>query len=343
MLEKKEEISMSHGEEMKIAVLLSMYCFEKNVGNRIKLGLKNSKNQSWRGLIGLPHKKYEKLIEKGAPGLWHIEGDDIVVDLYSVEMEARRNAKKEQSSNAGKASAEARKERANQQEENSTTVERPLNNLYQTIPDLNEDATNTENVLESPLSEGASNPFSKPDTDADKTPARGSDPDSTLLAEDSTDLTPPGSADEVLAYIKSMAASLANDYPDVFTAVANEFFGGYDLFNAKEPWKDEVMKLLNQRLRERHRAGIESKAIEPYPRSLEEVIDYLESLKDCPIEDKQTLVDCATTFYGDKVSTDWRDEKGKPIKNWKGRAKRYAKAWRNDLLKAHYDEEGYTP
>ena len=140
MLEKKEEISMSHGEEMKIAVLLSMLCFEKNVGNRIKLGLKNSKNASWRGLLGLPHKKYEKLIEKGAPGLWHCEGDDIIVDLYSVEMEDRRNAKREQTSNAGKASAEARKERANQQGGNSTDVQRTFNNIDKT--QLNSDVTN---------------------------------------------------------------------------------------------------------------------------------------------------------------------------------------------------------
>ncbi len=135
MLEKREEISMSHGEEMKIAVLLSMHCFEKNVGNRIKLGLKNSKNASWRGLLGLPHKKYEKLIEKGAPGLWHIEGDDIIVDLYSTEMETRRNAKKEQTSNAGRASAEARKAGASQRGANSTDVQRTFNNIDKTIQD----------------------------------------------------------------------------------------------------------------------------------------------------------------------------------------------------------------
>ena len=135
MLEKRDEISMSNGEEMKVAVLLSMHCFEKNEGSRIKLGLKNSKNASWRGLLGLPHKKYEKLIEKGASGLWHCEGDDIIVDLYSVKMEARRNAKREQTSNAGKASAEARKERANQQGENSTDVQRTSNNIDKTIQD----------------------------------------------------------------------------------------------------------------------------------------------------------------------------------------------------------------
>ena len=341
MLEKREEISMSNGEEMKIAVLLSFHCFEKNAGNRIKLGLKNSKNASWRGLLGLPHKKYEKLIEKGAPGLWHCEGDDIIVDLYSVEMENRRNAKKEQSSNAGKASAEARKERANQQGENSTDVQRTFNNIDQTIPDLNETEINTENGLESPLSECDSNPFSK--LDADKTPARGSNTGSSLLSEDSTDFTQPESAEEVLAHMKSMAASLASDFPDLFNSVASEFYESYDLFNAKAPWKEEVMKLLNQRLLEQHRASTEHKASEPYPESLEEVIDYLKSLKDCPIKDEQELWNCATTFYGDKVRTDWRDQKGKPIKNWKGRAKRYAKAWRNNLLQAHYDEEGYIP
>ena len=129
MLEKKEEISMSNGEAMKVAVLLAMYCFEKNEGNRIKNGLKNSKNASWRGLLGLPHKKYEKLIEKGAMGLWHCEGDDIIVDLYSVEMEARRHAKKERASNAGRASAEARKEGASQRGANSTDVQRTFNNI----------------------------------------------------------------------------------------------------------------------------------------------------------------------------------------------------------------------
>ena len=332
MLEKREEISMSNGEEMKVAVLLSMHCFEKNAGNRIKLGLKNSKNASWRGLLGLPHKKYEKLIEKGASGLWHCEGDDIIVDLYSVEMEARRNTKREQTSNAGKASAEARKERANQQGENSTDVQRTLNNIDQTIPDLNETETNTENALESPLSECDSNPFSK--LDADKTPARGSDLDST--AEDSTNLTPPESADEVLSYMKSKALRLANDYPDIFKSVASEFYESYDLFNAKAHWKEGAMKLLNQRLIERHRAGIERKAIEPYPESSEEVIDYLKSLKACPIKDESELNLCAEEFFGVNAGIGWVDEQGKPVKNWKARAKNYAKAcakdWNNQRL-----------
>ena len=326
MLEKKEEISMSNGEEMKVAVLLSMHCFEKNAGNRIKLGLKNSKNASWRGLLGLPHKKYEKLIEKGASGLWHCEGDDIIVDLYSVEMEARRNTKREQTSNAGKASAEARKERANQQGENSTDVEQPLSNLYQTRPDLNGTETDTENVLESSLSERASNPFSKQDADTDKTPARGGDTGGSMT---------PGSVDEVRAYMAGLSPAWAGREPDLFASIAHDFFNAGDFFSGND-WRDEARKYLNKRLIQGSKQ--QNTAPLPYPESPEEVFDYLKSLKDCPIEDEQELWNCATTFYGDKARSGWMDEKGKPIKNWKGRAKKYALAWRNNALQAHYDE-----
>ena len=140
MLEKKEEISMSNGEAMKVAVLLAMYCFEKNEGNRIKNGLKNSKNASWRGLLGLPHKKYEKLIEKGAMGLWHCEGDDIIVDLYSVEMEARRHARRDIAFGASRAAAEARKERASQTGENLTA-----DTMMDTMMDANIEKSKNKN------------------------------------------------------------------------------------------------------------------------------------------------------------------------------------------------------
>ena len=328
MLEKRDEIAMSNGEEMKVAMLLSMHCFEKNAGNRIKLGLKNSKNASWRGLLGLAHKKYEKLIEKGASGLWHCEGDDIIVDLYSVEMEARRNTKREQTSNAGKASAEARKERANQQGENSTDVEQPLNNLYQTIPDLNETETetNTENVLESSLSERDSNPFSKQDADTDKTPARGGGTGGSMT---------PGSVDEVRAYMAGLSPAWAGREPELFASIAHDFFNAGDFFSGND-WRDKAREFLNKRL---IRGSLyQNTAPLPYPKSPEEVIDYLKSLKDCPIKDEHELNLCSEEFFGTNACIGWVDEKGKPIKNWKGRAKKYAVAWMNNALQAHYDE-----
>ena len=232
MLEKRDAISMSNGEEMKIAVLLSMHCFEKNDGNRIKNGQKNSKNPSWRGLRGLPHKKYEKLIEKGAQGLWHIEGDDIIVDLYSVEMEARMNAKREKASNAGRVSAEARKEGVSQRGENSTDVQRTFNNIEKNKNKNKEKMVGEEEgerEIEAEQKEEA-------EREAEEAQTRASGIDEA-----------PDSSYEILSFLKAKYPRLAKDYPDLFNSIADEFFESSDLCRCGT-WKDDAMKFLNQRL-----------------------------------------------------------------------------------------------
>lgn len=108
LLVKKEEIVMSFGEEMKVAVLLLFECHQKSCGNVIKNAKEKIKNAAWRGLLGLAHRKYEKLLEKGALGLWHWDGNDIVVDLYSCEWEQRRLARVEGGRRGGMASGHSR-------------------------------------------------------------------------------------------------------------------------------------------------------------------------------------------------------------------------------------------
>ena len=234
MLDKKEEISMSNGEEMKIAVLLSMHCFEKNAGNRIKLGLKNSKNASWRGLLGLPHKKYEKLIEKGATGLWHCEGDDIIVDLYSVEMEARRHARRDIAFGASRAAAEARKERASQRGENLTA-----DTMMDTMMDANIEKNKNKNK-EKMVVEGERETEAEQEEEADRE-AKGAHPRASGIDE------APDSSYEILSFLKAKYPRLAKDYPDLFNSIADEFFESSDLCRCGT-WKDDAMKFLNQRL-----------------------------------------------------------------------------------------------
>ena len=243
MLEKKDAISMSNGEEMKIAVLLSMHCFEKNDGNRIKNGQKNSKNPSWRGLRGLPHKKYEKLIEKGAQGLWHCEGDDIIVDLYSVEMEARMNAKREKASNAGRVSAEARKEGVSQRGENSTDVQRTFNNIEKNKNKNKEKMVGEaegEREIEAEQEEEA-------EREAEEAKTRASGNGEARCAAVANGEAPDSSY-EILSFLKHEAPSLAKDYPDLFNSVANEFFEKRNI-SSGSTWKDDAKNLLNQRLR----------------------------------------------------------------------------------------------
>ena len=268
MLDKREEISMSNGEAMKIAVLLAMYCFGKNEGNRIKNGLKNSKNASWRGLLGLPHKKYEKLIEKGAPGLWHCEGDDIIVDLYSVEMEERRNAKREQASNAGRASAEARKEGASQRGEDSTDVQRTFNNI-----DKNKTRKEGEREAEGEQDENTNHTIPNSDMENGLSSSLPEDPtpfssygdarenvegSSTLYgaraeADGTSFSNSPKDEAEVREYLRRMVEErsphLIKSSDGLITDVAHEFFTRSELHSGNDR-REAVWKLFNQRLKE---------------------------------------------------------------------------------------------
>ena len=245
MLEKKDAISMSNGEEMKIAVLLSMHCFEKNDGNRIKNGQKNSKNPSWRGLRGLPHKKYAKLIEKGAQGLWHCEGDDIIVDLYSVEMEARMNAKREKASNAGRVSAEARKEGVSQRGENSTDVQRTFNNI-----EKNKNKNKNKEKIEGE-SEGEREIEAEQEEEAEREAEGESEevqPRKSNIGIDEAQ----NSVDEVLSYLKKERSNLANDSPDLLYSVANEFCEKRNISSGGS-WEKELIELFNLRFTEYYR------------------------------------------------------------------------------------------
>lgn len=108
LLSKRETIAMSSGEQMKIAALLMFECHQKSCGNIIKNAKEMIKNTAWRGLLGLPAPKYKKLLEKEAPGMWHWDGNDLVVDLYSNEWEQRRLTNSEAGRRGGIASGQSR-------------------------------------------------------------------------------------------------------------------------------------------------------------------------------------------------------------------------------------------
>lgn len=79
----REEIAEHSLEDIGRAVLLALYCGRTLNSGRIE-GWEDWTNRQWLSKVGLdfmPHRE--------APGLWHWEGEDLIVDLYSADYEQK--------------------------------------------------------------------------------------------------------------------------------------------------------------------------------------------------------------------------------------------------------------
>lgn len=83
----KGAITERGGEDVKRALLLALYCAELENGGMIG-GCGNWRRSRWLRLVGC------SAIRQGvdAAGLWHWQGDDLFVDCYDKEAEARAQA-----------------------------------------------------------------------------------------------------------------------------------------------------------------------------------------------------------------------------------------------------------
>lgn len=83
----KGAITESSSEDVKRALLLALYCAELENGGMIE-GCGNWRRSQWHRLVGC------SAIRQGvdAAGLWHWQGDDLFVDYYDKEAEARAQA-----------------------------------------------------------------------------------------------------------------------------------------------------------------------------------------------------------------------------------------------------------
>lgn len=117
LLSKRDDLCEAGPVQAGIGTLLILYCFREMNGGIIA-GCRNWQARRWIFTCGL-----DEAPAGDCPGLWHWEGDDLFVDLYSAELEEaagaasdkartaaqarwRRHGEKAAAADAGKAEAE---------------------------------------------------------------------------------------------------------------------------------------------------------------------------------------------------------------------------------------------